>query len=398
MNILIKTSDLKRSLQDVVGVVGKDLSMPILSHVLIQKADKEIKITGTNIEVQITTSCKYIESDDFEDVTVHGKKLYEIVRSLNEQDIQLKTQKDRLTLKTKSSTFRLATLPSNNFPTFDEFKPIESFSINQQQFLGLLNKTSFSMASNPDVRFILCGLLLEVTANSITAVSTDAHRLAISTSALEKKQINDISCILPRKAVHELIRVLEGNNETKISIGNSQIRISFKGTIFVSKLMDGKFPAGYKRVIPTSAMIQATLDKQNIRSALQRVSILANEQFKGVRVEATNENMVLSSENPEQEQAKETITYQTTTEDKDEIFAGFNSSYLIDAINACSGEDVVIALNGSVKKDALEEQEEQEETEKQNEQEQEKKKRVEGTLIYSPVDENTRYVVMPYNI
>ena len=102
-------------------------------------------------------------------------------------------------------------------------------------------------------------------------------------------------------------------------------------------------------------MIQATLDKHNIRSALQRVSILANEQFKGVRVEATNENMVLSSENPEQEQAKETITYQTTTEDKDEIFAGFNSSYLIDAINACSGEDVVIALNGSVKKDALEE-------------------------------------------
>ena len=369
--------------------------MPILSHVLIQNADKEIKITGTNIEVQITTSCKYIESDDFEDVTVHGKKLYEIVRSLNEQDIQLKTQKDRLTLKTKSSTFRLATLPSNNFPTFDEFKPIESFSINQQQFLGLLNKTSFSMASNPDVRFILCGLLLEVTANSITAVSTDAHRLAISTSALEKKQINDISCILPRKAVHELIRVLEGNNETKISIGNSQIRISFKGTIFVSKLMDGKFPAGYKRVIPTSAMIQATLDKQNIRSALQRVSILANEQFKGVRVEATNENMVLSSENPEQEQAKETITYQTTTEDKDEIFAGFNSSYLIDAINACSGEDVVIAINGSVKKDTLEELEE---TKKQNEQEQEKKKRVEGTLIYSPVDENTRYVVMPYNI
>jgi DNA polymerase-3 subunit beta len=395
MNIIIKTSDLKKSLQEVVGVVGKDLSMPILSHVLIQKNDKSIKITGTNIEVQITTSCKYIESDDFEDVTVPGKKLYEIVRSLNEQDIQLTTQKGKLALKTQSSSFKLATLPSNNFPTFEEFKPVESFTINQQQLLALLNKTSFSMATNPDVRFILCGLLIEITANTITAVSTDAHRLAISTTALEKKQINDISCILPRKAVHELIRVLQGNSESKVSIGNNQIRISFKGTTFTSKLMDGKFPAGYKRVIPTGAMIRATLDKQSIRSALQRVSILANEQFKGVRIEATSENMILSSENPEQEEAKETISYQTKTEDKEEIFAGFNSSYLIDAINACSGEDVVIGLNGSIKKDALKQEEKAEEENKQGK---EAKKRVEGTLIYSPVDQNTKYVVMPYNI
>ena len=395
MNILIDTRELKNSLQSVVGVVGKDLSMPILSHVLIKKAEKTIQIIGTNLEVQITTSCNYIESDDFDEITVPGKKLYDIVRSLNDQDVQLKTQKDKLTLKTKNSSFRLSTLPSNNFPTFDEFKVLESFSINQQQLLDLLNKTSFSMATNPDVRFILCGLLLEISPNSITAVSTDAHRLAISTSALEKKQINDISCILPRKAVHELLRLLQDNSETKIIIGSNQIKISFMGTSFVSKLMDGKFPAGYKRVIPTGAMIQATLDKQTVRAALQRVSILANEQFKGVRIEATNESMVLSSENPEQEQAKETITYQTTTEDKDEIFAGFNANYLIDAINACAGEDVVIALNGSVKKDPLEQEQEEE---RENDQEKERKKRVDGTLIYSPVDQNTRYVVMPYNI
>ena len=159
--------------------------------------------------------------------------------------------------------------------------------------------------------------------------------------------------------------------------------------------MDGKFPAGYKRVIPTGAMIRATLDKQSIRSALQRVSILAHEQFKGVRIEATSENMILSSENPEQEEAKETISYQTKTEDKEEIFAGFNSSYLIDAINACSGEDVVIGLDGSIKKDALKQEEKAEEENKQGK---EAKKRVEGTLIYSPVDQNTKYVVMPYNI
>ena len=385
MNIIINSTDLKRSLQSVAGVVGKDLTTPILSHVLIEKNKEAISITGTNLEVQITTYSKYIESDDFDPITVPGKKLYDIVRSLDEQDIQLTAKKDKITLKTKTSSFKLSTLPSNNFPTFDEFKTVESFTINQEQLLDLLNKTSFSMATNPDVRFILCGLLLEITPNNITAVSTDAHRLAICSSNLEKKQINDISCILPRKAVHELIRVLQGNSEAKVSIGNNQISIKLKTLNFVSKLMDGKFPAGYKRVIPTTAMISATLERQTIRSALQRVSILANEQFKGVRIEANNQSLVLSSENPEQEEAKETLQHQSDVADEKAIVAGFNSAYLIDAINACSGEEVVIGFNGSIKND-------------ENEQATEKKNRVEGTLIYSPGDTTTRYVVMPYNI
>ena len=189
MNIIINTKTLKNSLQDVVGVVAKDLSMPILSHVLIEKANKSIQITGTNLEVQITSTANFVEADDFDSLTVSGRKLYEIVRSLDNQEIQLSTTKNRLILKTKNSSFKLSTLPTNNFPLFDEFKPTETFIIKQQKLLDLLNKTSFSMATNPDVRFILCGLLLEIEPNRITAVATDAHRLAISSSGFEKKQI-----------------------------------------------------------------------------------------------------------------------------------------------------------------------------------------------------------------
>ena len=239
------------------------------------------------------------------------------------------------------------------------------------------------MATNPDVRFILCGLLLEIKPNELTAVATDAHRLAISSSILEKKQINNISCIVPRKAVLELTRVLQDNNEAKVSVGTNQISVKTKGISFVSKLMDGKFPAGYKGVIPENASIEVLLEKQMIGSALQRVSILANEKFKGVRVEATNKHIVLSSENPEQEEAKETIEHKNPNKESNKIIAGFNAGYLIEAINACSGDEVVIGLNGP----------------KENQdQSTEKKTRTEGTLIFSPSDNYTRYVVMPYNI
>ena len=94
MNIIINTSLLKSSLQDVMGVVGKDLSMPILSHVLIEKKNNEIQITGTNLEVQISSSANFIESDEFDPITVSGRKLYEIVRSLDQQDISLNTTKN----------------------------------------------------------------------------------------------------------------------------------------------------------------------------------------------------------------------------------------------------------------------------------------------------------------
>ena len=379
MNILINTTELKKSLHDIIGVVGKDLSMPILSHVLIEKNNNKIDITGTNLEVQITGNTKYIESDEFDPITVPGRKLYELVRSLDNQDIQLTTNKNRLVLKTSNSTFKLQTLPANNFPTFDEFKAIETFTIGQPQLLNLLNKTSFSMATNPDVRFILCGLLLEISPNNLTAVATDAHRLAISSSALEKKQLNTMSCIVPRKAVLELMKVIQGNNEAKITIGSNQISLAVRSLSFVSKLMDGKFPAGYKGVIPSDATIEVLLEKQNIRSALQRVSILANEKFKGVRIEATNKTIELSSENPEQEEAKETIEHTSSSTESSKIIAGFNAGYLIEAINACSGDSVVIGLNGPTNSS-------------------ETKTKTEGTLIFSPSDTSTKYVVMPYNI
>ena len=254
---------LRTALQDVMGVVGKDLSMPILSHVLIEKNKNKITITGTNLEVQISSSSSYEESDDFDPITVSGRKLYEIVKSLEKQNINLSTTKNRLILKTNNSSFKLAILPANNFPTFEEHNSIESFNIKQKQLLDLLNKTSFSMATNPDVRFILCGLLLEIQPNALTAVATDAHRLAISSSVIEKKQISEISCIVPRKAVLELIRLLQDNNTAKISIGANQISINLNDLCFVSKLMDGKFPSGYKGVIPESAAIEILLEKQN---------------------------------------------------------------------------------------------------------------------------------------
>ena len=346
MNILINTNPLRDALHDIIGVISKDLSTPIFSHVLIEKSEKQINITGSNQEMQITVKVAFLESDEFEPITVSGRKLYEIVRSLDDQDLQITTSKDRLILKTNNSSFKFSTLPANRFYTFDETIPLETFTINQKQLLDLLNKTSFSIAINPGVRRILCGLQLEIEPNKLTAIATNGHRLAISSTHLEKKQINKLTCVVPRKSVHELTRILQGDKKAKVSVGSNQIRVEFNGITVVSSLLEGTFPYGTSDMIPTTEQINVLLEKQNIRSALERASILANQKFKGVRIEATNETIVLSAENPQQEEAKETIQHQSNSVEQHKILAAFQARYLLEAINACSGKEIVMGING----------------------------------------------------
>ena len=107
------------------------------------------------------------------------------------------------------------------------------------------------------------------------------------------------------------------------------------------------------------------------------------KSFKGVRIDATNKTIILSSANPEQEEAKETIEHHSDATEQNKVVAGFNAGYLIEAINACSGDEIVMGLNGPKEAPG---------------QDTTKKIKTEGTLIFSPSDGNTKYVVMPYNI
>ncbi len=365
MKILIKREKLKKAINSVVGVVDRKQTMPILGHILLENKENALKLTATNLEVQISSRSQVIEMNDFESTAVSGRKLYEIIRSLDSKDVELSTKKSQLIIKTEHSSYKISTLPGNDFPMFDSSEATETFMINQEKLLSLFNKTHFAMAQQ-DVRFYLNGLLLETEPNKIKAIATDGHRLAASETTIEKKQISKTASIVPRKAIHELIRLLEGNEEVKAEIGSNSVRFSFNGLSFISKLIDGKFP-DYNRVIPNNTDISIKLNSQALKPSLQRVSILANEKFKGIRLETTGNALNLSSENPEQEEAYETITLQEKVKS---IIVGFNVSYLIDAVSSCDGNTVYLSLNDENS----------------------------SALITSPEDKNTKYVVMPMRL
>ena len=364
MNIIINSEEFVKHLNIVIGVVDRKQTMPILGNVLITGKSGEITLTSTDLEVQISSTFKANISEDFA-ITLPGRKLFDILRSLSNKDIEVSINKEAVVLKTEYSKFSLQQLPANEFPLFEEANSDQTFSISQTELSGLFNKTQFAMAQQ-DVRFYLNGLLIEINPKQINIVGTDGHRLAKTTQQLEKKDINDQACIVPRKAIQELTRSLTDNKECKVSFSDNQASFSFSGVTLTTKLIDGTFP-DYSRVIPAETKTDILLDISEIKPALQRVSILANEKFKGVRVDIENTKITISSENPEQEQAVEDLNIDDTGI---KLSIGFNVSYLIDAINACKGEIVSIGVND-------------ENT---------------SALITDPSDPDTKYVVMPMRL
>jgi DNA polymerase III subunit beta len=354
-----------KPLQAVIGVVERRQTMPILSNVLLVISGKKLSITGTDLEVELVADAD-VDVQTPGEITVPGRKLYDICRALPDgSKVDVALSGDRLSVKAGRSRFTLSTLKAADFPTIDDIAAQHSLDVAQQDLHRLLEKTQFSMAQQ-DVRYYLNGLLLETTGTTLRAVATDGHRLALSEIALSKKVIKDEQVIVPRKGVLELNRLLETEGELKVVIGASHIRVEKEGIRLTSKLIDGRFPE-YSRVIPKDPANVLTADRQLLRQALQRTAILSNEKYRGVRLELGENTMIMHANNPEQEEAVETLEVQYSGAAME---IGFNVNYLLDALAAVEGEQVEIRVTDGNS----------------------------SCLIVAPGSESTKYVVMPMRL
>src|SRR5690606_26154173 len=147
---------------------------------------------------------------------------------------------ERATVRSGRSRFTLATLPAADFPVIDELKGVQVFKLSQKDLKELIDRTHFSMAQQ-DVRYYLNGLMLELDRKAIRSVATDGHRLAMCELATQTNVAETQQVIVPRKGVHELLRLLEGeDSEVEIQLGSNHIRVTTPEIRFTSKLIDGR--------------------------------------------------------------------------------------------------------------------------------------------------------------
>ncbi len=341
MKFEISRENLLSGLQKIIGVIERRQTLPVLSNVLFQINGEELKLTGTDLEIQLVARTSLLESSDGE-ITIPARKLLDICKLLPEESkIKFETIDGKIKLFSGRSRFTLSTLPASDFPAFDSSQCETELSISANKLKKTIDKTGFCMAQQ-DVRYYLNGLMIESDGSLLRAVSSDGHRLALHEEALDQEQNEFKQIILPRKGVVELFRLLDDSDEeVKLQLSSNSIRIVLGDLVFSAKLIDGRFP-DYKRVFPDVDNKTIILDKQEIKLALSRVAILSNEKYKGIRLDISENCLKLEAHNPEHEEADEVIEIHYAEEP---VVIGFNGSYMLDAISNVDTENVKISFS-----------------------------------------------------
>ncbi|MBD9536158.1 DNA polymerase III subunit beta [Stenotrophomonas sp. ATCM1_4] len=342
MRFTLQREAFLKPLAQVVNVVERRQTLPVLANFLVQVQGGQLSLTGTDLEVEMVSRIAVEDAQDGE-TTIPARKLFEIIRALPDGSrITVSQTGEKITVQAGRSRFTLATLPANDFPSVDEVEATERVAVPEAALKELIERTAFAMAQQ-DVRYYLNGLLFDLRDKTLRCVATDGHRLALCETELEsstgKRQI-----IVPRKGVTELQRLLEGGDrEVELEVGRSHVRVKRDDVTFTSKLIDGRFP-DYEAVIPIGADREVKIERESLRASLQRAAILSNEKYRGVRVEVTPGQLKISAHNPEQEEAQEEVEADTQVND---LAIGFNVNYLLDALSALRDEHVVIQLRDS---------------------------------------------------
>lgn len=340
MRFSLQREVLLKPLQQVINVVERRHTLPVLGNLLLQVNDGRLAMTGSDTEVEMVSRCAVDDSQDG-DTTVPARKLFDIVRALPDGSrVTIACSGEKASVQASRSRFTLATLPANDFPSIDEMELLERVSLPEAVLKELIERTAFGMAQQ-DVRYYLNGLLLDLRENLLRCVATDGHRLALCEADLPdgvnaRKQI-----IVPRKGVLELQRLLEGGDRNvTLEVCRNHLRIHREDVTFTSKLIDGRFP-DYDAVIPIGANKEVLLDREALRAALQRAAILSNEKYRGVKLEVSPGQLRIVAHNPEQEEAQEELEADTQIDD---LAIGFNVNYLLEALSVLRDDKVLILL------------------------------------------------------
>jgi DNA polymerase-3 subunit beta len=366
MKIKITRELLLPVLQATNNVVERRQTLPILSNLLFQVEGSRIRVTATDMEVELVHEIENPGNSDGA-LALPARKLLDICRALPaDAELTIEGSGTKAKIASGRSRFSLASMKADDFPSIGSFDVQVEFTMPAETLIDLVESTHFAMA-HQDVRYYLNGMLLEMDNNRLRAVATDGHRLALTDKTIELDLDQVRQHIIPRKGVLEIARLLNATGgEVTVAIGENHLRVAGGQQSLTTKLVDGRFP-DYERVIPREGSNTVLADREILRAGLSRASILSNEKFRGIRLILKKGLLTAVAHNPEQEEAEEEIEVDYTGEAME---VGFNVSYLLDVLGVMRTDQVRIELVDANS----------------------------SCLLRAPDDASSRYVVMPMRL
>ena len=341
MKATIERATLLKSLGHVQSVVERRNTIPILSNVLLEaNEDGSLRLMATDLDLQVDETVPANVSQPGA-TTVSAHTFFDIVRKLPEgSQVELTAAEGKMQVVAGRSRFNLSTLPRDDFPVIAEGDLPTRFELPAATLRQIIEKTRFAI-STEETRYYLMGIFLHTIDDQLRAAATDGHRLARVTVARPDGAEGMPDVIVPRKCVQELYRLLEELEGTvEISLSPTKIRFGLGSAILTSKLIDGTFP-DYNRVIPTANDKLLKLDPKSFSAGVDRVSTIASEKTRAVKISVDRDKVTLSVTSPENGVATEELAADYGS---DGLEIGFNAKYLLDILGEIDGDTVEVHL------------------------------------------------------
>lgn len=336
MEFVIKQSVLKDELGFVQGIVEKKSTIPVLSNILIESVgENTIRIVGTDLDVTIRCEA---EADIKQSgaMCIQARKLFDIVRLLESDDVHFtKEENDWVKMTCGKSKFRLAGVAKDNFPEVPSFKSAP-MKMSAEIFNHFIQHTAFAI-TNEQSRFTLSGAKFIVEGGAAKMVTTDGHRLAFIERNLGDSAPNEtMDALIPKKALMELVKISR-DAKSDVSFGEDPNHIYFEvdGRLLITRKLSGNFP-NYEMVIPKDNDKVVTFDLEAMKSAIRRVSLMADERTRSVKLNIRSGEIEIGAQSSEEGEANESVLADYTGE---EVQLGFNSQYLQEFLNVVTAKE-----------------------------------------------------------
>ncbi len=348
MELKIATSELSKALGRSQGIVEKKSTMPVLSHVLLEAKKAQLVVSATDLDLAVSSDheqgCEILKEGA---LAVSARHLYEIVRSLPEQQVTLKkAHNNYLEVRSGPSEFRIVGLPAEDFPALPRFEKVPFADVEPAQLLDMVERTFFAVSTD-ETRYNLNGVYFEPSAEALRLVATDGHRLSLVERPLGATFGLKRGVILPKKGLQELRKLLgeaaeagEEKGETKLGFVDNSAILRRPGVILSMRLIEGLFP-DYRQVIPKAGEKVVKLGRARLLETLRRISLLSSDKAHAVKLELAKGTLRVLSQNPDLGDAKEEVPVEYEGEP---IKIGFNARYLIDVLGVLKSADVLLEL------------------------------------------------------
>ena len=347
MKIICEKEKILKALNSVTKAVANKTTMPILEGILIQTNDGEVKLTTYDLEIGI----EYIIDADVKEqgaTVVNAIMFSEIIRKLPDTDINISLNENNLlVIECEGSLYKLATMNPEEFPELPQITVENSIEIEQNTLKEMIRKTIFAVSTEEN-RPIFTGCLFEIKNNKLNVVAVDGFRLAWKSKFLQNS-VNDFTAVIPGRTLNEVNKIILDSFDTiKIGVAKNQALFEMENCKLVTRLLDGEF-LNYSSVIPENWETRIRVNRNNLSNCFERISLISassieKEKKYPVKVSIEIGKVIISCTNQTGD-AKEAMYVSTEGQN---LEAGFNPKYFLDALRAIDDEEIFVDFGTSI--------------------------------------------------